>query len=560
MNSTVLLFAALLAVFSWLAPNHYPPWASFHGELAMAVACGLALLTALRRSAPAVPLSPLTAAALALATLPLIHLACGLVSYAGDAWLGTLYLLGFGLSVWLGQRLVASFGASQVLLAFSGLLVTAALASMGLGLLQWLRLQGLGIMSVDMPPDGRPFANLGQPNHLATLLYLGLVGIIVFYENRRIGRPVAALAAAFFTFGLAMTTSRTAWLAMALLVVVLLPLRSRATMRTSTADIVALGAIFVAWLLLWPVINEALLLSGGRTFATQAAAGPRAILWSTAVEAISRHPWFGNGWDQGTVAQSEVILDRPSWGRIMGSSHNLVLDLLLWVGIPLGATIVGGLLLWGWRHLRLARDASSVCAAVMLAGVFAHAMVELPLSYAYFLLPTGLLAGLLDAQHPPGWQRQARRSWMLAPAVAALALMGSVAYEYMRIEDNVRTLRMEVARIGTGRIVSEAPQLWLLTQWGDYLRFARIEPRAGMDSAEIEHMALVTRRFPYLRAQFDHALILGLNGRSDEAALMLRRLCNLHWPWECKRKLSEWRALAQQRYPQLQAVTLPEVR
>jgi O-antigen ligase len=558
MNPTVLLFAALLALFSWLAPNHYPPWASFHGEFAMAAACGLALLAALRRSAPAVTLSPLTAAALLLATLPLLQLAFGLIIYAGDAWLGTAYLLGFGLSVWLGQQLVASFGAGRVLQAFSGLLVTAALASMGLGLYQWLQLTGLGIVSIDMPPNGRPFANLGQPNHLATLLFLGLVGIIVLYENRRIDRPTAAIAAAFFTFGLAMTTSRTAWLAMALLVAMLLPLHRWASMRTSVVDIAGLAALFVGWLLVWPALNEALLLSGGRAFATQAAAGPRAILWSTAVEAISRRPWFGYGWDQGTVAQSDVILDRPSWGRIMGSSHNLLLDLLLWAGVPLGAAIFGGLLLWGGRHLRLASDATAACALVMLAGVFAHAMVELPLSYAYFLLPTGLLAGLLDAQHPPPWRRTAPRVWMLAPAALALALMGAIVYEYVRVEDNVRTLRLEVARIGTSRIVSEAPQLWLLTQWGDYLRFARVESKPGMGAAELEHMAVVTRRFPYLRAQFDHAVALALNGRPAEAQVMLQKMCNLHLRTECRQKLDEWRELAQEQYPQMKAVDLPK--
>jgi O-antigen ligase len=445
MNPTVLLFAALLALLSWLAPNHYPPWASFHAEFAMAAAFGLALVAALSRSTPAVRLSPLAAAGLGLAALPLLQLACGLITYVGDASLGTAYLLGFGLSVWLGQRLAATFGVDRVLRATSGLFVTAAFASMGLALCQWLQLPGLGIGAADLPPNGRPFANLGQPNHLATLLFLGLVGAIVFYEERLIGQLTGALTAAFFTFGLAMTTSRTAWLAMALLTVGLLLLRRRAAMRTRSRDVAVLVALFVGWLLAWPVINEALLLSGGRAFATQAEAGPRTIIWSTAVEAIARRPWFGYGWNQALVAQSDVILDQPSFGRLMGSAHNLLLDLLLWAGIPLGVAIFTGLLLWGWRHLRLARDAGGVCALAMLAGVFGHAMVELPLSYTYFLLPVGLLAGLLDAKHPLSWRLTAPRRWMLAPAFVALAVSGIVAVEYMRVEDNMRTLRMEVA-------------------------------------------------------------------------------------------------------------------
>jgi O-antigen ligase len=560
MNPIALLFAALMAALSWVVPNHYLPWSSFHGEFLMAAACGLVLLSALRPSAPAVVLSPLAGLALVLVPLPLLHLATGQITYAGDAWLGFVYLLGFALSVWLGQRLAATFGAERVLQAFAGIVLAAALASMGLALYQWLQLRGLGLLAADLRANDRPYANLGQPNHLATLLFMGLVGLIVLYEGRRIGRSTAALGAGFFTFGLAMTTSRTAWLSMALLLPALWLLRGPARLRVSRGDIVALGAVFLGWLLSWSALNEALLLSSGRAFATQAAAGPRTILWSTALEAIQRQPWFGYGWNQTSVAQSDVILDSPAWGRMMGSAHNLLLDLMLWAGVPLGAAIFIGLLAWGLRHLRMTRDATALCALAALAGIFAHAMVELPLHYTYFLLPAGLLAGLLDGHHPLPWRRAIPVAWVWAPAAAALFLMGAITNDYLRVEDNLRTLRMEVARIGTGRIVSEAPQVWLLTQWGDYLRFARIEPRVGISDAEVDHMAVVTRRFPFLRAQFDHAITLGLNGRPSEAAVMLRRLCNLHWPWECKQKLSEWRALAQQRYPQLQAVTLPEVR
>lgn len=558
MNPTLLLFALLGALFAWLAPNHYPPWGSFHAEWAMAGAFSLALLAALHPRLPPVALSPLTATGLALAALPLLQCATGLITYAGDAWMGTAYLLGFALSVWVGQRLAASFGVERVLQGLSGLLIVASLVSMGLALYQWLRLTGLGILAIDLPPNGRPFANLGQPNHLATLLFLGLCGILLLYEARRIGAVCLGVSTAFFTFGLAMTTSRTAWLAMALLVVGLLALRRRAGLRFGAVGALGLGAVFVAWLVAWPWINDALLLSGGRTLSTQTQAGPRTILWSTALEAIRQRPWFGYGWDQAIVAQSDVILRQPSHGRLMGNAHNLLLDLLLWVGIPLGAALFGGLLVWGWRHLRRASDAAAVGVLAMLAGVFAHAMVELPLSYTYFLLPAGLLAGLLDFRHPPARPRPAPVGWMLAPAALAVALFGFVSVEYLRVEDNVRTLRMEVARIGTGRIVSQAPELHLLTQWEAYLQVARIEPKPGMSAEELARMAVVLRRFPYLRAQFDLAVAQALNNRPAEAAETWRRLCNLHWPHECRRKIEEWRELAHDRYPQLSSIALPE--
>jgi hypothetical protein len=358
---------------------------------------------------------------------------------------------------------------------------------------------------------------------------------------------------------MAMTGSRTAWLTIAMLVPTVVWARDRLALRTSRTAALCLGAVFVAWVVAWPAVNELLLLAPGRTLADQARAGPRPLFYSTMADAISRQPWFGYGWEQGLVAQITVIDDHPAGGRLMGNSHNLVLDLLVWNGVPLGLLITGLLAWWGVRHARACRDATSLFLLTAIGGVTVHAMLEYPLSYAYFLLPIGLMVGALDAISPGRcWFGLPRAATVLA-AGAATALIALVTADYLKIETNTEVLRMEVARIGTHRITSQAPDLVLLTQWHEYLRFARVAAHPGMTDAELLSMGDVVERFPYASALREYAVANALNGQPALAGTILTRLCKLHTANRCRRELQAWIEQTQATYPQLAAVPIPAV-
>src|SRR5437867_2317532 len=93
--------------------------------------------------------------------------------------------------------------------AMAGGVLAGAVISAGLALCQWLRLDLLGFLQSDLPDgvDARPFANLGQPNLLATLLMLGLLATAILYNVGRFGAPVALPLVALLGFSLAMTQS-----------------------------------------------------------------------------------------------------------------------------------------------------------------------------------------------------------------------------------------------------------------------------------------------------------------------------------------------------------------
>jgi O-antigen ligase len=492
-----------------------------------------------------------------LAAVPLLQALVGLIHFAGDAWVVCAYLLAFGLAQLLGQAMASRLGMEVLAQRLAVLLVACALACVGLQLYQWLQLEGLGAYVSDLAPGRSPYANVSQPNHLASMLFLGLVGMLFLYERQQVRGSVAALGCVVIEFGLALTASRTAWLAMALLGVALIAMRRRAGLRIGGTAVVATLALFAGLLLARGPLGDLLLLSQGRTLGHQAEVGPRPQIWASMLDAISRQPWFGYGWNQGLVAHGRVVDAHPILGRLTEHSHNLVLDLMIWNGVPIALALTAFLAWWFWRQAVVARSAARVYLLVGIAAMFIHALVEYPLSYLYFLLPVGLMMGALDSAVPWRWQWHVPR-WGVGTATAAAAALAIVIVaEYVEIEGNMRILRFEVARIGTSKIESKTPELVLLTQLREYLRFVRLAPHAGMTSAELETMRRVAERFPYAASLYKLALAEALNGRPQEAQQMLAHLCLMHTARRCRDSLQEWRRVAASEHPQIAAVALP---
>jgi Virulence factor membrane-bound polymerase, C-terminal/O-Antigen ligase/Protein glycosylation ligase len=553
-----LLFAALFGVASWLTPNHSAPWSSFHAEFVMALAFAVAMLGEVtQRPKRADVLAPLMVATLVVALVPLVQVATGLVRFAGDGWMVFAYLLGLALAQWLGQRLAWRWGLAPTAEVLAGLFLAGSVASVGLQIYQWLQLLNIGLFAVQMAPFGTPFANFAQPNHLATALFLGLAGLLYLFERRHLGGAVAAAATLFLLFGMVMTGSRTAWVAIALLVPALVLARRRLALRLPVAAVLGLGLAFVALVMAWPVLNELLLLAPGRTLSNQAQAGPRPLFYATMLDAVSRHPWVGYGWNQGLVAQSAVLDAHPAGGRLMGNSHNTVLDLMVWNGMPLALGITGLLAWWAWRQVRACRDVTALFLLTALGGVAVHAMLEYPLSYAYFLLPVGLMMGLLEAAAPSRWQLPLPRGVGMVAAGSAAALLAVITVDYLEVEANTQVLAWEVARIGTSRITSHAPDVMLLTQWREYLAYARIEPGVDMADTELARMAAVVARFPYSSALRQYAVANALNGRPEVARDTLARLCKLHSVTRCRNELLRWNEQLRAGASVLAAVPLP---
>ncbi|MCQ4005257.1 O-antigen ligase family protein, partial [Klebsiella pneumoniae] len=64
--------------------------------------------------------------------------------------------------------------------------------------------------------------------------------------------------------------------------------------------------------------------------------GIRPDFWLMSLAAIAQRPLFGYGWNQAATAHIELSAEFSHLTTVMGHSHNLFLDLLIWNGVVIG--------------------------------------------------------------------------------------------------------------------------------------------------------------------------------------------------------------------------------
>jgi O-antigen ligase len=253
---------------------------------------------------------------------------------------------------------------------------------------------------------GRAVGNLRQPNHLSSLLLWSLIAVIGALELRLLSRwgrqqavAIAAALMALMTFAVVLTASRTGLVGVVLLA--LWGLVDRRLSRPARVLLLAAPLLYAAgWLAMagWAQATEHTF-GGQQRLAAGAESASRLAVWANTLELIRLRPWTGVGWGNFNFAWTLTPFpDRPT--AFFDHTHNLPLQLAVELGIPL-ALVVMGLLGWGlwaaWRRSLAATGDSSTagrCAVMMLLLIGLHSLLEYPLWYAYFLLPTAWIWGL----------------------------------------------------------------------------------------------------------------------------------------------------------------------
>jgi len=121
-------------------------------------------------------------------------------TFIGDYVLGILYGMAFFSATFVGQNTK-----KQNIFFFA--VISASIISTVLATLQWSQ-PGLNHLYIrEVPLGGRAFANTGQPNHLSTLLVMGLLAIYAL--QYAISFLTKHLLIFIICFGIALTQSRT---------------------------------------------------------------------------------------------------------------------------------------------------------------------------------------------------------------------------------------------------------------------------------------------------------------------------------------------------------------
>ena len=547
------LLWVVAASLPWLLPTHSDPWTTIYSELLMAAVLLASLGWAIWASKRGWPVSRLVLVLVGGAAIPLGQSIAGLLIFPGEAVLQAACVWAFACAVSLGQRAQLCEPYRLIDSLFASL-VFAAVLSTGLALYQWFGLGGAGVLlpSIEVG-GGRAVGHVGQANNLSTLLVWGCVGLWWAVCRRSIGGSIAALVIAFLLVGLVLTGSRTGCVQAAFLAVMVLFLGRSQFLFYRVLTVAVLGGWLVGLLAALPIVSELLF---GTTSREMLSVGLRPKFWSMAIEALLDRPLAGYGWNQ-VVTVHVALSDRYSGlGAIMGHAHNIVLDLLLWNGVVLGGGVILGAIWWGGSQLcKVVTEAHGIILAAL--GVFLiHALLELPHLYAFFYLPVGVMVGVASTFVPWRAVTLLPQGYVAFTAIVLAALLAMMFRDYRLIETDLMAHRMVAARIA-GAAIPESPKVVVLGFLQGALEQLRTEPRRDMGDEELEQLRRTILRYPTTGGLFRYAQSAALNHRQEEARWALQIVCSLKSAEECAAVVTDWKTLALEGNPEMNAVSLP---
>ncbi|MBL8281100.1 MAG: O-antigen ligase C-terminal domain-containing protein [Acinetobacter junii] len=529
MQSLCLLLAALLLSFAWLSPFHTYPWVTFSSELAT-FAAALTLFTLFLNRNIQIP--KLQLYILPVSFIPLLQWSGGLVSDFSVALLSTAYLFGFLVMVAMGYNLsLQSSAREQLMKQVCWLLLIIASVTSLIAMVQWLGFESsvYGIMQLK---GNRPYANFGQPNNLATFLIVGLMGALFLYEKHKASLWLLIPASLSILFAICLTQSRTSLLVCIFICIYWVIKQYKNKPRLNFIKLFGWAATYflIAGYLL-PIIAQVMTTSVGEavthtaSLAQRAGSGHERLgMWMQIIHAIGERPWFGYGWNQTSVAVVESIHFNTVqvW---FNSAHNIVLDLLVWNGLPLGFLIIAYFAIWLFWLSKNAKDTISIVAILMVSAILMHAMLEFPQRYAYFLLPMGFLLGLIQAQTPNLNGVSLHRNIIRCVWLVSLIVLLLIWRDYKLFQENSKLVFKQ-------KPVSEeilgSSKILILTQFQQRLDWIALKPQTLMSDSDLRAIGEMVKNkaTPYNLKKY--AQLLVYNHKLDEAEQQLFVLQQLY--------------------------------
>ena len=517
---------------SFFVPLHFPPWMSWHSEMLVAAGVMLACCALLAKRAAAghalqtVELPHSVNMILFFPVLALLQWLFGQLPYGGD-----VLVIGFYAALCAGCLALgfASGGHSQShkpCETLAWVLLVAGLGSTVIALVQVLDVWANSEWIVRGYIPRRPGANLAQPNHLALLLMMAMASLAYLNMcSNVLGRWVSILLFFLLAVGLAMTESRAGLLQLWVLAVLfsLKALSAESHFSASSglsrwqvvSGTTLATALFVSYPTIFGLLNGVNGMVGRMTEGSM-----RFVVWPQLVEAVMLKPWLGWGMLQVGPAHNAVAHAYPE-AEAFHYSHNIFLDLAIWLGLPAAVCLTLLAAVWLLRHLIKAQAASTVYALALVLILGVAATLEYPHTYAYFLAPVAFAMGVLERVHDAKILHISSVRVALASAVAVTGLMAWSAVEYLALEEDIRVVRFQASKIGSIPQGYEPPKTLWLTQLSALANNSRIKVTPNMTQPQLAALQNTALRYPWTATQSRYALALAMNGNLFEGQRQL---------------------------------------
>lgn len=385
----MLVMGGLGLFFSFLVPHHANPWPTFLGEWIFALSVLFFLLYALIGGRFVIRGVGVFLFFLVVLTVRYLIQLYETGLGQGEYFIWLVYLVVGYIAFLVGGNLPQD-KAGRVLLVS---ILVAGVASALIAVAQWV---GLGryfeidqIWFFDVAPGGRVVGNIAQANNLGTLLVVSVVvllsGMQDFWRLSRISLGVGCLILLLLTCAIALTGSRSALLGLVFVTVLALISNHRQMLPIPWGYCVSVLMV-VSFLLLMPYVYG--LIYPGVLPETRLVVGDanRFNLWSMGIHGVFERPWLGWGLGgQSYLYQNYALEYGPFDYKIVNQLHNVILDILVVFGVPLGGGVLLCLLLV-FRIAFINSFGSERAVYVLLCvPIINHSFFEYPHYYGFFL-------------------------------------------------------------------------------------------------------------------------------------------------------------------------------
>ena len=518
-----LSFFSLL--IGWLLPIHFPPWVTSYQEFIAAVSLFLLLMIMIKNKNNCIGVFVIFI--IVIPAMPAVQYFKSWINYSGDMLHSVIYVVLFGLSVFVGENIDSNKKEVDFQQWLGWIFIIGSLLSLFIAVLQWLKISEGSDIALFTPLEGsRPYANLGQPNGLATLFGFGLAGVFYLFEKQKVKNYLALVLALLLVFGLALTQSRTPWVVAAFLPIFWFWQSRRMSLRTTCRQVLLLVAAYVGCVLLLPVLGDLLGVPVDSVL-ERAKQAHRWDMYKQALYFIAHGPWHGFGWGQIESAHYLFAGEAPP-AIFYHYSHNIVLDMLLWNGPWIGGIIVLFFTAWLGKLFFQKNTVESLFAWVGLLFFLTHSMLEYPHAYLFLLLPAGLLIGIIEGQqNKGGFALSVPRVVVAIIAIAGLA--GTVVFwkNYSMIEDDYRIANRRMEMDFVPEEQQAASQTILLSNVQAFIYFMRLPVKDGYSAERLQWVEKFIIRYPRKFALIKFSYILALNGQQDKAIMQIIKLKNI---------------------------------
>lgn len=529
MQNLLLILAGIMLSYGWLSPSYSYPWSSLSSDFSSFIAALILLLTVLSQD---LKIPKIQAWMFIVVLIPIAQWIFGLISDFSVAFLAVCYLFVFWLMIILGFNLSLQPKQRELLMqGFSNFSFKVAIICCFMAILQWLHLEFYvyGIMQLN---GNRPYANFGQPNNLATFLILGLLGGLFLYERNKITVRCFIVYSVFILFSLALTQSRTSWVFLIFFLIYWSYKSYEKSFQLNPYNLLLVfGGYFIfsgyllSYISQWITVNIGVNITKTVSIVERTSSGyERFGMWLQILHAIFERPWFGYGWNQTSVAVVESIHFNTIqvW---FNSAHNILLDILVWNGVPLGLLIILYNSIWLFWLGKNAKDITSIIITLMVSAILIHAMFEFPQRYACFLLPMGFLLGMTQAQTPNlkciNLSKSVLRCVFLFSILLSLIIWRDCKFLQENSQLIFRHEPVTTEFLGSSKV-------WLLTQFQKDLDWIAVNPKTKLSDDELNQINEIVKNKATQYNLKKYAQILLYNGKNNEAQQQLLILDKLY--------------------------------